>query len=81
MVSEAARRTDPRLVSYLTLRKAIGLLGLLLPLILAVGERLIFSRGLRESVSGYYYTGMRGVLVGGLCAIGAFLLAYRGYDR
>ncbi len=80
-MSEASHRVDPRLISYLTLRKAVGLLGILLPFVLAVGNWLIFAGGLRQSVSGYYYTGMRDVLVGGLCAIGAFLLAYHGYDR
>ena len=32
-------------------------------------------------MSNCYYTGMRGVLVGGLCVTGAFLLACHGYDR
>jgi hypothetical protein len=79
-MSEAGARLDPRLISYLTLRKAVGFLGILLPFMLAVGDRLIFGGGLQQSVSDYYYTGMRGVLVGGLCVIGAFLLAYHGYN-
>ena len=65
----------------MTLRQAVGYLGILLPALLAAGNWLIFSGGLRQSVSDYYYTGMRGVLVGGLCVIGAFLIAYYGYDR
>jgi hypothetical protein len=72
---------DPRIISYLTLRKAVGYLGLLLPFALLAGNWVIFSGSLQQSVSDYYYTGMRGVLVGGLCVIGAFLLAYHGYDR
>jgi hypothetical protein len=80
-MSQADHRADPRLISYLTLRKAVGYLGMLLPFVLAAGNWLVFSGGLRPSVSDYYYTPMRGVLVGGLCAIGAFLLAYHGYDR
>lgn len=74
-------RADPRIISYLALRKAVGYLGALLPFVLAGGNTLIFSGGLQQSVSDYYYTGMRDVLVGGLCVIGAFLLAYHGYDR
>lgn len=35
---------------------------------------------LQGSVSGYYYTGVRDVLVGSLCAIGVFLFSYSGYD-
>jgi cytochrome b561 len=80
-MSQADRLGDPRIISYLTLRKAVGYLGILLPFALAAGNWLIFSGGLQQSVSDYYYTGMRGVLVGGLCVIGAFLLAYHGYDR
>jgi hypothetical protein len=72
---------DPRIISYLTLRKAVGYLGLLLPFALLAGNWVIFSGSLQQSVSDYYYTGMRGVLVGGLGVIGAFLLAYHGYDR
>ena len=72
---------DPRIISYLTLRKALGYLGILLPFALAAGNWVIFSGRLQQSVSDYYYTGMRGVLVGGLCVIGAFLLSYHGYDR
>ncbi len=72
---------DPRIISYMTLRKAVGYLGILLPLALAAGNWVIFSGHLQQSVSDYYYTGMRGVLVGGLSVIGAFLLAYHGYDR
>jgi hypothetical protein len=33
------------------------------------------------SVSGYYYTAMRNVLVAVLCALGVVLVTYRGYDR
>jgi hypothetical protein len=64
----------------MTLRQAVGYLGILLPVVLAAGNWLIFSGGLQQSVSDYYYTPMRGVLVGGLCVIGAFLIAYYGYD-
>jgi hypothetical protein len=77
----ASQPGDPRIISYLTLRKAVGYLGILLPFVLLAGNWVIFSGGLQQSVSDYYYTGMRGVLVGGLSVIGAFLLAYHGYDR
>ncbi|HEV2375825.1 MAG TPA: DUF998 domain-containing protein [Streptosporangiaceae bacterium] len=65
----------------MALRQAVGYLGILLPFVLATGNWLIFSGGLQQSLSDYYYTGMRGVLVGSLSVIGAFLLAYHGYDR
>lgn len=72
---------DTHLISYLTLRRAVGYVGILLPFVLAAGNRLIFSGSLQQSLSDYFYTGMRSVLVGGLCVIGAFLLAYCGHDR
>lgn len=65
----------------MALRQAVGYLGILLPFVLATGNWLIFHGGLQQSVSDYYYTSVRGVLVGGLCVIGAFLIAYYGYDR
>lgn len=36
---------------------------------------------LRNSISGYYYTGTRNLFVGSLCAISMFMLCCRGYDR
>jgi len=79
-MSQAGNPPDPRIISYMTLRQAVGYLGILLPFVLAAGNWLIFSGGLQQSVSDYYYTPMRGVLAGGMCVIGAFLLAYHGYD-
>jgi hypothetical protein len=71
---------EPRLLSYLAHRQLIGWLGLALPVsVMAVGEWLSDS-GAQSSLSGYYYTGAQGVFVGMMCAIGAFLLTYRGYQ-
>ena len=67
-------------LSYLSLRKAIGLLGACLPFVLAIGLFVLYRKGLQGSISGYYHTEMRDVFVGTLCAIGVFLLSYRGYD-
>ena len=77
--------TDPNhtlVISYLTLRKAVGILGIALPFLLAFGGMLLDRKyGVHSSISGYYYTGMRNVLVGTLCAIGTFMMSYRGYER
>jgi hypothetical protein len=68
--------------SYLGLRKAVGWMGILLPFILMSGGYLIFDlKPAMYSLSMYYFTGMRNVLVGGLIAIGFFLFFYRGYDK
>lgn len=72
---------DSLVVSYLTLRKAIGIVGIALPFVLALGNVLAGGAGIVSSVSGYYWTAMRDVLVGSLCAIGVFLLSYRGYEK
>jgi len=74
--------TDPLLISYLSLRKAVGFIGVTLPIVLAVGNWLAFkSNSIEDSISYYYHTGMRGVLVGSLWAIGVFLMSYRGYEK
>ncbi|MBP0452674.1 DUF998 domain-containing protein [Kitasatospora sp. RG8] len=63
------------------LRLGIGVLGLLLPIVLPVGNSLTSSRiALLSSMSASYYSHMRNVFVGGLCAIGVFLICYR-HDR
>lgn len=68
--------------SYLTLRKAVGWIGILLSPALLVGNIIIFrEHRIPGSISLYYYTGMRDVLVGGICAIALFMFFYRGYDK
>jgi len=72
---------DDLVFSYLAHRTVIGILGIALPFVVSLGARLIFHTGMQSSISGYYHTGMRDVLVGTLFAIGFFLLAYRGFER
>jgi hypothetical protein len=67
-------------VSYLLLRKLVGWIGILLPMVLIVGNA-VMSEGRPDSMSGYYYTPMRNIFVGSLCALGIFLIAYDGYDN
>jgi len=64
--------------SYLALRKAVGWIGMLLPFVLMCGVSLIFKSDIKlQNISMYYYTGMRDVFVGALCAIGLFLFFYK----
>ena len=72
---------DELIISYLTLRKAVGVLGLLMPIIVRVGARYFEQIPSNTSISAYYYTGMRDVFVGTLAAIGVFLFCYRGPDK
>src|SRR5262249_14891634 len=77
------KTTDNRqtlVLSYLELRISIGIIGILLPFIVALGKMLLQSPGLLPSISSYYYSVMGNVFVGALCAIGVFLWSYRGYD-
>jgi hypothetical protein len=62
------------------LRRSIGIIGLALPFVLAFGKILLESPGLLPSISAYYYSVMRDVFVGAMCATGVFLLSYR-YSR
>lgn len=73
--------TSSLVLSYLGLRRAIGILALCLPFALVIGKTLLECPGIEPSISDYYYTVMRNVFVGTLCAIGVFLLSYRGYER
>lgn len=69
------------IISYMYLRKTVGWIGTLLPAVLIAGNVIFFSKSLPGSMSGYYYTHMRNVFVGALCALGVFLVAYNGYDK
>ncbi|MBI3260522.1 MAG: DUF998 domain-containing protein [Ignavibacteriae bacterium] len=71
----------PQLISYMTLRRLIGYLGIFLPAVLLVGT-LIFGHchQIQDSVSEYYYTVMSDIFVGILCAYSIFLITYKGYD-
>jgi len=67
-------------VSYTTIRRAVGVSGLALPVMLLVGG-WIAGIPIQDNMSSYYHTPLRDIFVGTLCAIGVFLFCYRGYDR
>lgn len=70
------------LVSYLTLRRIVGLLGVGLPVVLAVWGFVLCGRlQLQPSISDYYSLRTRDVFVGVLFTIAWFLYAYRGFER
>lgn len=81
--------TNPVVLSYYTMRRMVGLIALTLPFALAAGSILAALLSpdhqlphplLQRSLSDYYYTPMRDLYVGSLCAIAAFLACSRGYD-
>ena len=71
---------DPAVSSYLELRRAVGWVALGLPFALILPWWILGSHMLPSSISGYYYTGMRNLFEGSLCAIAMFNFCCRGYD-
>ena len=75
--------SDPSslIISYMTLRRIVGLLGISLPLVLIVGSYILDKPGhLQVSISAYYHTSMRNALVGIVCGVSLYLLSYHGYE-
>ena len=78
----ASENSDDKLyvISYFTLRKAVGILGIALPIIMVFGN--IIDTGqwkILNSISSYYHTIMRNGFVGILCGVALFLFSYRGH--
>ena len=74
---------NDQVISYYALRILIGATGLLLPLLLVIGN-LIANNSLQIefSVSDYYDNSTAGdILVGVLFVLGFFLMTYKGYDK
>ncbi len=75
-------KEDPQLISYKTIRKAIGWFGISLPTSMIAGN-FIFSHchSIQDSISHYYYTITGSLFVGILCSVALFLIAYKGYPE
>lgn len=68
-------------VSYLTLRKLIGISGMLLPFILIfITSRIGTDEAIEPSISSYYYTSSGEIFVVILSTLAVFLFTYTGYD-
>jgi hypothetical protein len=68
--------------TYRRLRRAIGILGVMLPIVLVSFSLIPFFQTTPQvSISHYYYTNLREIFTGVLCAVGLFLIRYRGYDN
>jgi hypothetical protein len=80
-VVQRSRDKNQLIMSYLVLRQSVGWIGTLLPVVLIVGDAISSTSPRPDSMSGYYYTDMRNIFVGALCALGVFLAAYNGYDN
>ena len=71
---------DSLVLSFLSLRKAVGIIGISLPFMLLFGGFVFEGAEIERSISHYYYTAVRGIFVGSLFSIAVFLIAYRGYE-
>lgn len=67
------------LVSYYTVRKVIGLLGILLPIVLIINS-LYCGESIENSISAYYYSNLGDVFVAILTALAMFLFSYKAYE-
>lgn len=76
------RSPVPEVISFRATRQAIGWFGMLLPLALSFGNWLLGNCCvLQPSISHYYYTNMRELFVGTLCAVALFLFTYKGHSK
>jgi hypothetical protein len=70
------------MITYMTLRKAVGFLGIGLAPFVVVGSFILdHTCQIQISVSAYYYTSMRNEMEGIICGISMFLLSYHGYTK
>ena len=74
-------KNERYILSHLTLRKLIGILGILLPVACYLGGSLFRGRPVEDSISAYYHTNMQDILTGLLVAMALFLLTYKGYEK
>lgn len=70
------------ILTYRRLRKAIGLLGAGLPFLLLLLTALpVTNTKIQPSISHFYYTNLREIFTGILCATGLFLITYKGHKN
>ncbi|MBL4916525.1 hypothetical protein [Szabonella alba] len=74
----SAEAENELVLSFLAVRRALGVLGLALPVALML-VALLTDEPMRPSISEFYFGQGRDLFVGILCAIGVFLWAYVGY--
>lgn len=79
----ADREVSRYVRSYLIMRVLVGALGVALPFVLVLGDGLVFDGEPfpRDSLSAYYYSGVRELFVGTLSATGVFLITYKVAER
>lgn len=77
--SSSVPRTGNDIKTYRKIRRAIGYLGISLPIVLVILSFIpFFKTPVQPSISDYYYTNLREFFTGVLCAVGLFLIRYEG---
>ena len=68
--------------TYRRLRRAIGYLGFVLPVVLVAFSFIpYFKTELQPSISDYYYSNLRDIYTGTLAAVGLFMICYKGHGN
>lgn len=74
--------TTPASRTYRRIRNAIGVMGIGLPIVLVILSFIpFFETKHQPSISHYYYTNLRELFTGVLCAVGLFLIRYDGHTN
>jgi hypothetical protein len=77
MIQLDPARSGQRSPSALYLRRGIGFLSLIFPIVLVLGKILLDGGGVLGSLSSYYYSSMRDYFVGTMCSLAVLLVLYR----
>lgn len=73
---------EPFIISYLAIRKFVGVLGVALPFVSVAGTFIFGNcKTILPSLSQYYYSVMGNYFVGSLCGVAMFLFTYKGYEK
>jgi len=73
---------DNDIKTFRRIRKSIGVLGVALPILLCLFSLIpFFKTAIQPSISHYYYTHLREIFTGVLCAVGLFLIRYKGHTN
>lgn len=80
LISLAPPKPEDAKTTYRRLRKAIGWLGILLaPTLIGLSQLPFFQTEPQPSISHYYYTNLRELFTGVLCAVALFMIRYKGH--
>jgi hypothetical protein len=77
----AMRLNNDQVLSFKALRRLIGILGMVLPLVCFLGGLAFGGESLQRSISRYYYTNVRDFFVGLMLGMAFFMMTYKGHEN